>query len=564
MPSQVVLTDGSFVNQLQAQYGINLPALLGALGFLLVGWVVATLASSAVRALLQRFNTNQHINRSTGKSHDLESMLSRLVFWVIMVMAVIGALDALNLPGVAAPLSGMLGGFFNYLPNLIGAVLIGVAAWVIASLARASVVSLADKSKWHADLQAKGGARQPVSQNLGQLVYWLILLLALPLILSTLQINGLLTPVNAMLTNALGYIPNILGAGLIAVVGFMIARIARGLVTNVVAQLPLEKWFKAGKHAIDQETHAGTTTTQTISPIKTPEQAASQGNLSDNIANIAGLSVFLLILIPTIIAALDQLHIRAISQPAIQMLNGFTAAIPNILGAALLLGIFWFVSRMIAGIVTNLLDNTAVNQLPQRMGMPDLMGRMRVSEVVGHAIVLFAMLMATVAAANMLGFAQISGLVTRLIQFGSNVLLGAVVMVVGFWLANLLGNVVKRSHVGNAEWLGTLVKALVIGLVLAMGLNAMGIADSIVNLAFGLTLGAVAVAFALAFGLGGRKAADRMLQKWMDKAETQARITPPSTTTTHSTTSANPSANLMTGSTTTSTDSTTRSDDLNN
>ncbi len=44
-----------------------------------------------------------------------------------------------------------------------------------------------------------------------------------------------------------------------------------------------------------------------------------------------------------------------------------------------------------------------------------------------------------------------------------------------------------------------------------MGLRAMGIADSIVNLAFGLTLGAVAVAFALAFGLGGRNPAERLL-----------------------------------------------------
>ena len=37
---------------------------------------------------------------------------------------------------------------------------------------------------------------------------------------------------------------------------------------------------------------------------------------------------------------------------------------------------------------------------------------------------------------------------------------------------------------------------ILFGLVIAMGLRAMGIADDIVNLAFGLTLGAVAVAVA--------------------------------------------------------------------
>jgi hypothetical protein len=50
-----------------------------------------------------------------------------------------------------------------------------------------------------------------------------------------------------------------------------------------------------------------------------------------------------------------------------------------------------------------------------------------------------------------------------------------------------------------------------------MGLRAMNIADDIVNLAFGLTLGAVAVAFALSFGLGGREAAGRQMEHWLSR-----------------------------------------------
>ena len=47
-----------------------------------------------------------------------------------------------------------------------------------------------------------------------------------------------------------------------------------------------------------------------------------------------------------------------------------------------------------------------------------------------------------------------------------------------------------------------------------MALRQTGLADDIVNLAFGLTLGAAAVAFALAFGLGGRDVAERTLEDW--------------------------------------------------
>ena len=61
------------------------------------------------------------------------------------------------------------------------------------------------------------------------------------------------------------------------------------------------------------------------------------------------------------------------------------------------------------------------------------------------------------------------------------------------------------------------VRIAIVGLAIAMGLRAMGIADDIVNLAFGLILGAVAVTIALSFGLGGREAAGKQMDYWLEK-----------------------------------------------
>jgi len=44
----------------------------------------------------------------------------------------------------------------------------------------------------------------------------------------------------------------------------------------------------------------------------------------------------------------------------------------------------------------------------------------------------------------------------------------------------------------------------------------MGIAPSIVNLAFGLLLGSIAVAIALAFGLGSREIAAEQVREWLN------------------------------------------------
>ncbi len=47
-----------------------------------------------------------------------------------------------------------------------------------------------------------------------------------------------------------------------------------------------------------------------------------------------------------------------------------------------------------------------------------------------------------------------------------------------------------------------------------MALRQMNVAEDIINLAFGLLLGAVAVAGAVAFGIGGRDLARQQLERW--------------------------------------------------
>ncbi len=239
------------------------------------------------------------------------------------------------------------------------------------------------------------------------------------------------------------------------------------------------------------------------------------------------------------IVAFEALGIETISQPATAMLNEILQAIPNIIAAGLILLVAYIVSRFVGRLVAELIAGTGVDEIPAKLDVQRFLGQTKVSNAVGWLIVFFTMLFAVSEAADRLGFDQISGLIAMFIHFGANILLGAVILVIGFWLANVVANVVQRGEYNSSRWLGSLVRVLIIGLVLALGLRAMGIADSIVNLAFGLTLGAVAVAFALAFGLGGRQPAERLLSDLLDKAKKEANepnplYQPPSTTTTSS------------------------------
>jgi hypothetical protein len=125
--------------------------------------------------------------------------------------------------------------------------------------------------------------------------------------------------------------------------------------------------------------------------------------------------------------------------------------------------------------------------------------------------------------------------ITRLIGAYIPKLLGALAILIVGWLGPSavaaivrgglrrtgLANRLARSVAGEEgvtgvdveRWVGRGVLSLLMLVVLAgaMALRQMGLANEIINLTFGLLLGAIAVAVAIAFGLGGRDIAAREL-----------------------------------------------------
>lgn len=463
-------------------------SIIGAILIFIIGWLVALGIAALVRGVLSKVNLNQRMNSSTGKTYDLEGIISKLVFWFIFIIAISGALSQLNLNSISAPFANMVNQVLAFIPNLIAAIALGVIGWVVATVARTAINAALAKTTMDERLSAKAGVK-PMSSTIADMVYWFILLVVLTMVLGQLELNGLFAPLTNMVDKIFNFIPNILIAGVVFVVGYIIAKIVRGIVTNLVSTFDVQALA----------TKAGL-------------------NEQNSLPNIAGSLAFLVIIIPTIIAALNALKVEVIARPATNMLNKIMEALPNIFMAAAILIVTFYVVRMVANIIKGLIENTQINQLPAKVGLQQTMGAQKISDLVGYAIIFFAMLFAAIAAADLLGFVAISAIITMFIAFGANIILGAIVLFIGFWLANVIAGVVERSEQGS-QFLANIVRVLIMGLVLAMGLKAMGIADSIVNLAFGLTLGAVAVAFALSFGLGGQEAAARFLRKMQDKMD---------------------------------------------
>jgi hypothetical protein len=534
--------DPTWQASLQNSLGVYLPSILGGIAILLVGWIVALVAAAATRRGLAAVGTNQRLASHTQTSVNFERIGGRIVFWAIMLLAVIGMVSVLQVQGVSGPLSTLATTVMLYLPRLLLAIALAVVAWLVATVVRTIVNRALSKTRVDERLASEAEMR-PLSQSMGNVAYWLVLLLFLPAIVGALQIEGLMTPLTGMTSSLLGMLPNIFAAVIIAGVGWLVAKAVRGLVSNLLATTGIDRW---------SEQHPDTRGLK----------------LSD----LGGTLAFVMVIIPALIAALDALKITAISAPLTGMLAIFFDAIPNLLAAAAILILAWFIGRFVASLVERLLSDLGFDRLPARLGLghafrdpqaatpatpetgsdvlmatatverstdpslaapTDAMARTpaatptsaavdaaaqggTLSAFAGKLALFFIMLFATVEAASMLGFAGINALLQQFIDFGADVLLGLVILGVGWWLADVAGRAIERAN-PQSRGLARIVRFAIIGLVTAMGLRAMGVADDIVNLAFGLVLGAIAVAAALAFGLGGREAAGRIAQRWANE-----------------------------------------------
>ena len=317
------------------------------------------------------------------------------------------------------------------------------------------------------------------------LVYYLIVLFVLIAVLAQMGLTDVLEPLKEMAAEFVGYIPNIIGAGIVGYVGWLLAKIVSELVG-----LALNK--------VDQQMILRT------------------GSNDFKISGLVSAFVFGAILLPIAVAALSILDIEAISGPATAMIEKLMAAIPNIIAAAIILLVTWFVARFVVFMLNGLLEGMNINAMPQKMGMQGLFTpTFTPTKLIGGAIMFFAMLAAATAAVEQLNIEILSQIMGRVLAFGGGILVGGVILVVG----NFLGAMAHQHLALTAPGLANIARLAILGLVLAMGLKAMGLADNIVNMAFGFTLGSVAVAAALAFGLGGRDAAKQVSDRWASRID---------------------------------------------
>ena len=385
-------------------------------------------------------------------------------------------------------------------PRLAAAVIILLISWVIARIVRGLMgralngLPLLKSQSQGMEFQATFGAR------IGEVGYWLIMLIGIIAALTALQLTQVVRPLNSMMGNFLSYIPNVVGAGLIFFVGMIVANISQRVVTTGLQAANFDGLL--ARIGLGSESGTG-------------------------LASAIGTLVFVLIITPVAIAALQALKIEAISAPAIVVLTTLLNAVPNVVAAGVVLTIGLLIGRWIGGVTERLLPATGVDRafgsLQQLSSFTNSAEAAEsgasASKVIGGIVTFAVVAFSAIEAARLIHFAAIAQIISQVLELAGRVILGGVIIAAGALIGDILANAIGRSVNEGEKFAGSLAKWATIALAVAMGLKSMGIADEIVMLAFGLILGAAAVAAALAFGLGARDAAGRLANQWVDKAQ---------------------------------------------
>ncbi len=120
-----------------SQFFSYIPQLIGAIVILIVGYIVARILQAVVGRILQGIGFDGWMERAGIKRffdradtrQTPASILGKLIFWFVFIIAIVMATDALGIRQVSAVFSQLIA----YIPNIIAAILILILASLLAN-----------------------------------------------------------------------------------------------------------------------------------------------------------------------------------------------------------------------------------------------------------------------------------------------------------------------------------------------------------------------------------------------------------------------------------------------
>lgn len=506
------------------QASVHLLPLLAALGALILGWLIARIVAWMVFKALCRTTVDDWLVEKMGiedwlkkrakkrgvTENLIERSIQKIVYWALLVGVFIAVFEILDIKMISDPLSAMLKEVTTSVDDFLKAGLIMVAALIGAFMAKFFIrtglkkLKFDEKSKKYAPEDAKTS----ITDTVANIAFYGILFFALAPFLDALKLSALADPVTNVVNKVMAVLPKAAGAVVVFGVGYIVSKIVKEIVTNLLLTVGLDKFV--GNLGFDK---------------MVKDQSPSR---------LVGALIQIIILVQLAISGLENLGLKALSEPLTNMLNMMWTYVPKLFGGALLVIIGVVAGRFVGRIVAQALESIGFDRFLRRIGLGVLEQGLRKtfegaktpSALVGYIITYVIILLMVGQIFDTLQMTVVAGLIHNFLSV--YVLKGVIalaIVAVGFIVGNIVQKIIAAHGSEDTRLyflLGTLSRYVILVFAITMAASHIGLGDQIVLYTFLLTFGGICLALALAFGLGGRDVAAQISREQFAKAKSGA------------------------------------------
>jgi len=283
-----------------------------------------------------------------------------------------------------------------------------------------------------------------------------------------------------------GFLPSLLGAAVILIGGFFIAKIISWVVGSI---------FK--------KTGLGT---------KIASLTGQHGTAADKgVGKGAAKLTFYTIMAFVGLAVLKVLNLDAISGPITGLMDDFFAFIPSAVGALIVLAIFGLVAKIAGGLVKQALCGVGFDTIIAGYTQDD-QANGKYCCYAGKVVSGIILFTGFTQAVDILGLEILSNIVSQVWAFTTPLLIGVAIIAAGTIGAGKLSDLVETLVPGkDGEFMAPLVKFGTIGLTTVVGLRQTGLVDNLVDTIVPIVVGGFVLAVVVRYALNGPEAVTELI-----------------------------------------------------
>lgn len=213
-----------------------------------------------------------------------------------------------------------------------------------------------------------------------------------------------------------------------------------------------------------------------------------------------------------------------------EIISNVLSWLPNLVGAVLLVLLGWVVASLVQLILGGMLRRLRLDRLAERAGISQLLDNAGLessaSKLIARIIYWLVLLVFLLAAVESLGLVGVAQAINGLVAYLPNVLAAALILLLGGLIANFVGDTVSalttQAGVVTGPVLGQIVRYVLLGFILILALQQLGIQTDLLTAAAVALVAALALALALAFGFGSRELARNIMAGFHAKESFEA------------------------------------------